>query len=101
MHVDDTSTDFNLYEFLAFVVNCFKKLVKPINETVTDDDLLVSRRQDDERCHIYVPLTATKAVRKEICKAINKCHDVKTSDDCANTIRVKDWKNMIQRQEDL
>lgn len=60
--VDDTSADFNLDEFSSVVVKCFNGMVKANGKRVTADDLLVFKRQDDERYHIYVPITVSKAV---------------------------------------
>ena len=89
--IDHLAPECNFDDFLKVVVDKYNELANPIRE-VNVDDILVFKREDSDRYHIYIPALfgeVSKAKRVAIYKAVNSTFNEGIIDEAAHTIRVE------------
>ena len=93
--IDQVPPYFDFDLFLALVVDQFNILVANTLEVATVDDVLVFKREDAAKYHIYIPGVfgkVSKAVRQRIWKEVNDTYLDPIIDEAAHTIRIEGFE---------
>ena len=93
--IDEVPPNFDFSLFLAFVVDEYNRLVTDKVKPDMIKDVLIFKREDSARYHIYIPCLfgeVSKAVREEISKAVNISYTKPVIDLAANTIRIEGFE---------
>lgn len=93
--IDELPSNFDFRLFLALLVDEFNRLVTDKVKPVTIKDVLILKREDSARYHVYIPCLfgeVSKAVREKISKAVNISYAKPVIDLAANTIRIEGFE---------
>ena len=93
--IDEVPSNFDFSLFLALLVDEYNRLVIDKVKPATIKDVLVLKREDSARYHVYIPCLfgkVSKDVRNEISKAVNTSYKKPVIDLGANTIRIEGFE---------
>ena len=93
--IDNVPANFDFSLFLSLVVDQFNELATNKIKPATLADILIFKREDAAKYHIYIPCSfgeVSKAVRQAIYKGINRNYIGNIIDEAAHTIRIEGFE---------